>query len=45
MQIKEDKMGGDEECIENFGWEPEGKMPLWISGPRWEDNIKRIVKK
>jgi hypothetical protein len=31
---------GDEECIYDFGGEPEGKRPLGRPRRRWVDNIK-----
>jgi hypothetical protein len=32
--------GGDERCIQHFGWETEGRRPLGRPMRRWEDNIK-----
>jgi hypothetical protein len=32
--------GGGKRCLQDFGWEPEGKRPLGRPRYRWEDNIK-----
>jgi len=32
--------GGDEKCIQNFRWRPDGKISLRRPGCRWKDNIK-----
>jgi hypothetical protein len=47
-QVKEDAMGracsthgGEEECIYDFGGNPEGKRPLGRPRLRWEDNITK----
>jgi hypothetical protein len=34
------KNGGDEECIQDIGGKPEGKIPLGRPRRRWLDNIK-----
>jgi len=36
--------GGEETCIEGFGGEPEGKIPLGRPRSRWEDNIKMDLR-
>ena len=49
--IKEDEMGtarepygGEEECIQNFGGNPEGKCPFTRPRHRWENNNKTDLK-
>jgi hypothetical protein len=32
--------GGGEGCIQHFGWEEGGRIPLGRPRRRWEDNIK-----
>jgi hypothetical protein len=39
------KHGDEEECIYDFGWQPEGKIPLGRPRRRWEDNIKWVSER
>jgi hypothetical protein len=36
--------GGGERCLQDFGWETQGKRPLERSRRRWEDNINMDLR-
>jgi hypothetical protein len=36
--------GGEEECIQEIGGKPEGKIPLRRHKCRWADNIKMDLR-
>jgi hypothetical protein len=38
-------MGGEEECIQDFGWKCRGKRGLRRPKCRWKDNIKMDVRR
>jgi hypothetical protein len=38
------KHGGEEDCKQGFGGNPEGKRPLGRPRYRWEDNIKMSLR-
>jgi hypothetical protein len=38
-----DAHGGDEKCVQNFGWKPEEKIHLGRPRSRWEDNVEMYL--
>jgi hypothetical protein len=47
IKIRKNEFGmheTDHKCLQNFGWEPEKKIPLGRLGHRWEDYIKTDLK-